>query len=565
MRLSFLLFTILLFSLTAFFSCSKNSVTGTDLSPGFSLSQETGRLIGAGRMDFNPVDETIMMTPLRDSQFHLNVTWLLASGCPGGCFTYRILSVQDNIWTIELTLENPTSIQVYDVRIFLFDILGTKVLNPDGYSDYYTDVVWVPFLNFRKEDPERAFPIGPGATDSEILKLDFTNSPGGGIEYYIEAGIGEQFTEPVQIDPAESDGVFFSNYPMGGRIRAYVHDHQQDPVVELDASAIGLSDSEPMYDDGLHEDEAADDGIFGTDLMIPTVEKGLYTVYIEAYDAPGWPMIKRPVDLKVYPMPEMIFIPEGSFQMGNGPSDPFNADERVADEKPLHTHPTAAYFIGKYEVTNEQYAAFVENNGYSTRAYWSQTGWLVLNDLGMSGPFYWNDARFSGEDKLNYPVIGLCWYEAEAYCNWLSAVTQQTWRLPSEAEWERAARGDADDRPFPWGNTWNDNKANSARDTIDTDYTSPVGRYSPTGDSPWGCADMIGNANEWTTDWYQSDIYDQYASGDYTPPASGAYKVMRGACWWMNWKIYLRNSFRWNNSLIDFDDANGLRVVRVPD
>lgn len=555
----------LLVFLLAFFllGCSSSSVqpqfSQDSISPD-ARSQDDSRIIGAGSIEIDPTTMTAKVIPNRTGEFHFVITGYM-SGCPGGCFRFEILDITDNIFTVELTLENPTDIQVWDARIFLFNIEGKEVLNPDGYSDMYTAVQQIPFLNFNKEDPDRVMPAGPGTTDTEILLIDFSGGSDPGIDYLIEAGVGEQFIEPVQIDPPMLDGVFFSNYGLGANISAYVHDHQGDALVSLDATAIGLAADLPMYDDGAHGDELADDGIFGSDVLVTAADAGPNFVTVEAFAEGGWPKITRPVEFMVYPVPEMISIPAGEFMMGCPVGDPYYENSATDDEKPLHTHPTGDYDIGKYEVTNAQFAAFVENGGYSDKQYWSEIGWLIREDYGMVEPHHWRNPSFSGPEKQDYPVIGLMWYEVEAFCNWFTDVTGDNWRLPSEAEWEKAARGDTDERYYPWGTTWNNNYCNSYRDNL---YygTSPVGAYSPEGDSPYGCADMLGNAIEWTNDWYSGTIYTQYEQGNFDPPSSGSYKVTRGGVWWVNNRYYLRVSHRWNKAAMDTDDGNGFRLVR---
>jgi len=522
---------------------------------------DSSRIMSMGFIEFDPLTSSARVVPERNGDFHFNITSFIKP-----YFHVSILDFKKGVFTVKMTVENPTSIQAWDVRIYFLDLADKKVLNPDGFSDYYTNVVFVPFINFRKEDPDRAFPVGPGGTDSEILILDFNNSTNPNVYYLIECSLNEQLVEPVQIDRPFIKGVFLSNSPMGGAVIANVLDHQGDAIVTVDASQIGLGDSEPMFDDGLHGDELAGDGIFGSMRLIPSVEPGFYTLTVKAADPVTYPTIKHPFRIKVYPSPEMILIPVGEFSMGCGPQDPYYNEDWIADEKPLHQHPTDAYYIGKYEVTVGEYQAFVEDNGYFKQQFWGSTGWLVREDLGLTKPVCWDNPGFCGPDKLDHPMVGLCWYEAQAYVNWLSFVTGQPYRIPGEAEWERACRGDADDRSFPWGGyVWDKEKCNNSSDTKDTSLTSPEGLYSPDGDSPWGCADIAGNALEWTNDWYKNDIYTQYEQGNYTPPAGGTYKVARGGVWWWYEDLYFRCSFRWNKTPVDFDDANGLRLAKSAD
>ena len=548
--------------------CSKtgsNPVGPNSIDTESAQNPDTSRVMERGTIKFDTSTSTAIVLPDKESSFHYNITGFLRTGCPGGCFKIAIMNFQNGIFTVKMTLENPTSIQVWDVRIFFMGTYDKKILNPDGYSDYYTNVVFVPFIAFAKEDPSRAFPVGPSATDSENLIIDFNGAPNPAVDYLIEASIGGQLPEPVQINPPVIDGVFLSKSPLGGAVITEVLDHQGDAIVTVDATQIGLGNAEPMFDDGLHGDKLANDGIFGSMRLIPQVDPGIYTLTIIAADPTTYPTINRPFNIKVYPVAQLIHIPEGQFQMGCSDQDPYFGSDPTADEVPLHVHPTGEYYIGKYEVTVGEYAAFVEDNGYFKQQYWGPIGWAVREDLALIKPTLWDNTNFCGPGKLNNPMVGLCWYEAEAYCRWLSQVTGETYRLPSEAEWERAARGDSDDRSFPWGGySWDAQKCNNTDDSHTPGMrTSPVGLFSPQGDSPWGCADIAGNAEEWVNDWYNGGIYTQYASGDFTPPSSGTYKIVRGGVWWWNNPLIFRCSFRYNRAPVDFDDGNGLRLVKV--
>ena len=192
-------------------------------------------------------------------------------------------------------------------------------------------------------------------------------------------------------------------------------------------------------------------------------------------------------------LPEVVEVPAGPFLMGSSDSD----TEANSNEKPQRTVELPTYWIGKTEVTNTQFRPFVAGDGYSNRAYWTDNGWAWRQQAKRIQPYYWADPHWNGD---NYPVVGVTWYEAVAYCNWLSAQTGQDFRLPTEAEWEKAARG-TDGHICPWGNTWAVGNANSAE--IGLQGTAPVGAY-PNDKSPYGALDMAGNVWEWMSSSFKS-------------------------------------------------------------
>jgi len=202
-----------------------------------------------------------------------------------------------------------------------------------------------------------------------------------------------------------------------------------------------------------------------------------------------------------YPFePEMVFVPAGSFLMGTDRERLERAGTVWQDwmerETPYHQVTLPGYWIGRFPVTNAEYQAFVEDGGYRARVYWTEAGWVWKGDRAQLD--YWHDEKYNGPQQ---PVVGVPWYEAVAYCRWLLAKTGREFRLPSEAEWEKAARG-TDGRSYPWGDEFDESKCNVYESSIGT--TTPVGKYSPQlhpelaegGDSPYGCADMAGNV--WT-------------------------------------------------------------------
>jgi eukaryotic-like serine/threonine-protein kinase len=204
----------------------------------------------------------------------------------------------------------------------------------------------------------------------------------------------------------------------------------------------------------------------------------------------------------------LVYVPSGEFNMG--------LDDGWDNEMPMHTVYLDGYWIDQTEVTNAQYALCVAAGSCSEP--------LDLNSQISD--------RFKDSKYENHPVVFVDWNQSKAYCSWAGR------RLPTEAEWEKAARG-TDERIYPWGNTftsmranfcdvncWGDWKDTSHDDGYDT--TSPVGTYS-SGASPYGALDMAGNAYEWVSDW--SSPYTIEPQNNPTGPASGKEHSLRGGSW----------------------------------
>jgi len=235
--------------------------------------------------------------------------------------------------------------------------------------------------------------------------------------------------------------------------------------------------------------------------------------------------------------PEMVHIPAGEFLRGSK-----EQDKRASpSEKPQRPIYLTEYWIGRYAVTNAQYAAFVRGTG-------------------RRPPEHWEGGR-PPEGKENHPVVNVSWWDALAYCRWLAEITDKPYRLPTEAQWEKAARG-TDGRVYPWGNRWNKRKCNAKAGS--KGGTTPVGVYSPAGDSPYGCADMAGNVLEWVADWYKKDYYARSSvSENPYGPSSGVVKVLRGGAWSDNaLGVYCANRAYGNRKFTSLEV--GFRCALVP-
>jgi iron(II)-dependent oxidoreductase len=214
----------------------------------------------------------------------------------------------------------------------------------------------------------------------------------------------------------------------------------------------------------------------------------------------------------------MVLVPAGEFLMGSD-------DSAEEDERPRHRVYLDAFYIDRYETTNVQYRRFIERTGHRA-------------------PRYWGDGSFNDASQ---PVVGVSWHDADAYCRWAGG------RLPTEAEWEKAARGTTRQK-YPWGGDWEAGRTNA-----NADKTSPVGSY-PRGMSPYGADDMAGNVWEWVADWYDKTYYQRSSERNPKGPESGESKVLRGGAWDFN-PIFLRVAARHFNSPVSRFTNIGFRCA----
>lgn len=230
-------------------------------------------------------------------------------------------------------------------------------------------------------------------------------------------------------------------------------------------------------------------------------------------------------------------VPAGPFQMGTRPG--------VAGEgeSPQHTVRLDSFLIGKYPVTNREYQEFVDATGHA----------VPFRDDALSRHMNWNlEARRYPAGRDNHPVTLVSWHDAQAYCQWLGG------RLPTEAEWEKAARGD-DGREWPWGNAWQSDRCNAGADGIQD--TTPVERYAERGQSPYGVWDMAGNVWEWTSSHPDPYPYDA-SDGRELMTATGR-RAHRGGAWLMP-PFAVRCASRGSADPDDFGFNLGFRVVLQP-
>lgn len=262
-----------------------------------------------------------------------------------------------------------------------------------------------------------------------------------------------------------------------------------------------------------------------------------------------------------------VFVPEGEFLMGSLEDEP-DADP---DEQPQRLVYLDAYWIDQTEVTNAQFRRFIVATGYRTEAQIineSPVYNLETDEWEETTGAYWQQPRGPGSslDGLDsYPVVQVSWNDAVEYCKWAER------RLPTEAEWEKAARG-VDGRRYPWGNTpLESNLLNSAdrsiakewaSDRLEDGYqlTAPVGNY-PDGASPYGALDMSGNVWEWVYDIYYENIYRESPNENPTGAIYGNYRVRRGGSW-RNTQKLVRVTHRLWHSDWSRSDQVGFRCAR---
>jgi formylglycine-generating enzyme required for sulfatase activity len=166
------------------------------------------------------------------------------------------------------------------------------------------------------------------------------------------------------------------------------------------------------------------------------------------------------------------------------------------------------FTIAKYPLTNAQYRLFIDAGGYKNQEWWTEIGWTQREKGNWTTPQFWMDKQWNGAD---HPVVGISWYEAIAFCLWLSHMTGENITLPTSMQWISAAQGE-DNRKFPWGNEWHCNSCNNSIVPCQSKRTTPVRWYETKGDSPYGVVDMAGNVWEWCRTADYSDITDDIDS-----------------------------------------------------
>lgn len=294
-----------------------------------------------------------------------------------------------------------------------------------------------------------------------------------------------------------------------------------------------------------------------------------------------------------------VLIPAGEFMMGSEESveeleRAFPQYERrrfleLGDEAPRHrVRITKPFYMGRHEVTVGQFRRFLEASGYRPESEADGTGGYGYNPAydpatsprrdafeGRNPKYSWRNPGFAQTD--DHPVVNVTWNDAMAMCKWLTATEGRTYRLPTEAEWEYAARagtttryhtGDAPETLLKAANVfdadarhnWEKWAAFALAGRDGYAFTSPVGSFAP---NAFGLHDVHGNVWEWTADWHDDHYYARSPVDDPKGPDSGSVRVRRGGSW-HTWAFYARSSYRnWNAPETRYTLV-GMRLVREP-
>jgi len=227
-------------------------------------------------------------------------------------------------------------------------------------------------------------------------------------------------------------------------------------------------------------------------------------------------------------LPQFALIPAGDFVMGSDDSEP--------DERPAHRVHLDDFLLAVHPVTNAEYRRFVRETGHRAPAIYELP--LVVTAGGPERersfrtngqPYVWLDSE-APEDRLDYPVTLVRWEDASAYCAWLSGATGRLIRLPTEAEWEKAARGGLEGKRYPWGDSVDRQNANFLDDPSakSGQGTTPCRSFAA---NAYGLFDMAGNVWEWVQDWHSVSYYATSPQHAPAGPRAGTLRVVRGGSW----------------------------------
>jgi len=254
-------------------------------------------------------------------------------------------------------------------------------------------------------------------------------------------------------------------------------------------------------------------------------------------------------------VPRFARVPAGEFGMG--------ADDGGEDERPAHRVHVDAFHISIHPVTNEQYGEFVRATGHRAPGIHDLpllvTPAQEASFRALAAAYVWRGGEMLRE-RGRHPVTLVTYSDAVAYCAWLSTTLHRAVRLPTEAEWERAARGTLEGRRYPWGDDIDPSRANFLPDPQLKRHrgTRPVGSYSPNGLALY---DMSGNVWEWVSDWYDAHAYHHSHTDNPRGPADGTLRLLRGGSWATHDVSQLRCAHRHKVPADTYVYSIGFRVV----
>lgn len=253
------------------------------------------------------------------------------------------------------------------------------------------------------------------------------------------------------------------------------------------------------------------------------------------------PPVPAPVP-EFLPSPfDWIEIPAGKITLLEN-----NYDDSYLKKGEAQTFELPPFAIAKYLITNAQYAKFIEADGYHQKKWWKDAGWQIKEEKSWNEPRFWRQPQWN---KPDYPVVAVSWFEALAFCEWLSEVKGKKFTLPTEQQWQRAAQGDLT-TAYPWGDQFDKERCN-----FDTKGTTPVKQFEGKGDSPFKVTDMSGNVWEWcATDFRHGAQSDNPKS----EPV-----VLRGGSWTVFLESLLRVNRRFLESPIARNTDIGFRIVQA--
>ncbi|HWF85428.1 MAG TPA: formylglycine-generating enzyme family protein [Vicinamibacterales bacterium] len=254
-------------------------------------------------------------------------------------------------------------------------------------------------------------------------------------------------------------------------------------------------------------------------------------------------------------LPNLARIPAGDFLMG--------AADAEVDERPVHRVYVSEFQIGRFPVMHDDYARFIRETGYPAPAIRDlpliTTGGREDAFKELAAPYAWERAE-PPAGHSTHPVVLVRYDDAVAYCAWMSDALARCVRLPTEAEWEKAARGDVEGRRYPWGQHVDPSHCNFLADPAAKHQrgTRPTGTYPP---NAYGLYDMIGNVWEWVSDWYAADYYGGGDMRDPRGPEAGNMRIVRGGSWVNDDPSMLRSAYRHKVPPDTYAYSLGFRIV----